>query len=64
MIKYSPRLSALVDVGPQISELINPNKPFAQLSLLGKVALVYFPSMHPFNTSSYSVLRTGTPVEV
>ena len=39
--KYLPPLRALVDIGPQISECINPNMLAALFSLLGKVALAY-----------------------
>jgi len=62
--KYSPPLRALADIGPQISECISPNMPFALLSLLDNVAFAYFPSTHTLHISSCSVLRTGTPVTV
>lgn len=53
-----------MDIGPQISECINPNTPSAPFFLLEKATLAYFPSTHPLHISSCSVLRTGTHVIV
>ena len=59
--KYSAPLRALVDMGPQISECINPSTLLALFLLLENVALAYFPRAHPLHTSSRYILKIWNP---
>jgi len=58
---YSASLRYFLDIGPQISECINPSTLLALLLLLENVALAYLPRAHPLHKSSRSVLSSGTP---